>query len=133
MNDDLRCVVMDDIGNATHISHIPSIRDCQDNRKETNKMAIKFQVDIIGLGPSDRYTRRVDRRIQKMCKEIVNTKMLEMHPEADDVLFARLENKYGGNRFSKYRVGIERGSVRYDSKNSTWYGTFRVTSQKNKN
>lgn len=100
---------------------------------EVHGMAIRFQVqvNIVGLGPVDKHARWIDKRIKKMCAEIVKAKMLYETEEPDDILFARLEHKYGTKRFSKYRVGIERGSVRYDAKNSTWHATFKVSHKAN--
>lgn len=139
-------IVTDEFGNTTRLSDIPSITGCPEiyyedrlygvkGSKEINKMAIKFQIQVkvIGLGPADRHARWVDRRIQRMAAEIVKAKMFSVSEEPDDILFARLEGKYGSKRFSKYQIGISRGSVIYDTKNSTWHGTFVVTSKKTKN
>ncbi len=88
-------------------------------------MSIIFQPRIVGNGPYN-HARWIERHVKKMCAEIVKAKMVEDTGETEEVLFRRLENKYGKKRFSDLRIHIDRGSVKYDVQNMIWYGVFRV-------
>lgn len=88
-------------------------------------MAIMFQPRIVGNGPY-KHVRWIERHVKKMCAEIVKAKMIEETGETEEMLFQRVERKYGIKRFSDLCIHIDRGSVKYDVGNRTWYGTFRV-------